>query len=75
MKKKGFMELNLPASRDEQPVMVLGGITYYPHYLKPQVWCGPGTSKENENSFSTEEMLLQGAKQEQRSLWERSWTK
>ena len=75
MKNKGFMELNLPASRNEQPVMVLGGITYYPHYLKPQVWCGPGTSKETENSFTTEEMLLQGAKQEQRYLWERSWTK
>ena len=75
MKKKGFMELNLPAPRDEQPVMVLDGIVYYPHYLKPQVWCGPGTSKETENSFTTEEMLLQGAKQEQRYLWERSWTK
>ena len=75
MKKKGFMELNLPASRDEQPVMVLGGIPYYPHYIKPQVWCGPGTSKETENSFTTKEMLLRGAKQSTRYLWERSWTK
>ena len=75
MKKKGFMELNLPASRNEQPVMVLGGITYYPHYLKPQVWCGLGTSKETENSFTTEEMLLQGAIQNTRYLWERSWNK
>ena len=75
MMKKGFMELNFPAPRDEQPVMVLDGIVYYPHYKKPQVWCGPGTSKETENSFSTKEMLLRGAKQEQRYLWERSWTK
>ena len=57
-----------------QKILLLGKIPYYPHYLKPDTWCGPGTNKEKEVSFTTVELLVRGAVFKKRFLWPRPWT-
>ena len=76
MLKRGFMDLNRKALTVEQPVFIWKGVVFYPHYKLSNVWCGPGTTKDNsDNTFTTSQLMLAGAKQSTRYLWERSWTK
>ena len=66
--------LNREQEVAEQKILLLDKIPYYPHYLKPDTWCGPGTNKENEISFTTDELLARGAVFKKHFLWPRPWT-
>ena len=71
-----------------EPVFVLNGMTYLPHYSKP-CWVQPGAFttelnhrtnfmmyKEDESMrLSASELFAMGAKVEEQPLWPREWTK
>ena len=71
-----------------EPVFVLNGMTYLPHYSKP-CWVQPGSFttelnhrtnfmmyKEDESKrISASELFAMGAKVEEQPLWPREWTK
>ena len=71
-----------------EPVFVLNGMTYLPHYSKP-CWVQPGAFttelnhrtnfmmyKEDESRrISASELFAMGAKVEEQPLWPREWTK
>ena len=71
-----------------EPVFVLDGLVYLPHYCVP-VWVQPGSFttslnhrtkfteyKEDESKrLSASELFAMGAKVEEQPLWPREWTK
>ena len=71
-----------------EPVFVLNGMNYLPHYSKP-CWVQPGSFttelnhrtnfmmyKEDESKrLSASELFAMGAKVEEQPLWPREWTK
>ena len=71
-----------------EPVFVLNGMTYLPHYCVP-VWVQPGSFttelnhrtnfmmyKEDESKrISASELFAMGAKVEEQPLWPREWTR
>jgi hypothetical protein len=60
---------DVPASRHLEPVFVVGGLTYVPHYSKPFTWVGPAGF-----SYLLSDLLLIRAKATMQNLWPRSWT-
>ena len=72
----------------QEPVFVLNGMNYYPHYSKP-CWVQPGAFVTTYNAMkkmeeyqedvnmrlSASELFAMGAKVEEQSLWPREWTK
>ena len=67
------MKLNEAQERTMQPVLMLEGITYLPHYVQVNRWCGPGTNEFTE-PFTTEELISKGAVWGTYPLWPRRWT-
>ena len=71
-----------------EPVFVLNGLVYLPHYCVP-VWVQPGSFttelnhrtnfmmyKEDESKrISASELFAMGAKVEEQPLWPREWTR
>ena len=71
-----------------EPVFVLNGMTYLPHYSEP-CWVQPGSFttelnhrtnfmmyKEDESKrLSASELFAMGAKVEEQPLWPREWTR
>lgn len=71
-----------------EPVFVLNGMTYLPHYSRP-CWVQPGAftstynvirkmeehSEDADMRLSASELFAMGAKVEEQSLWPREWTK
>ena len=72
----------------QEPVFVLNGMNYYPHYSKP-CWVQPGAFVTTYNAMkkmeeyqedvnmrlSASELFAMGAKVEEQPLWPREWTK
>ena len=71
-----------------EPVFVLNGMNYLPHYSRP-CWVQPGAFVTTYNAMkkmeeyqedvskrlSASELLAMGAKVEEQPLWPREWTK
>lgn len=71
-----------------EPVFVLNGISYLPHYSRP-CWVQPGAFVTTYNAMkkmeeyqedvnmrlSASELFAMGAKVEEQPLWPREWTK
>ena len=71
-----------------EPVFVLNGMNYLPHYSKP-CWVQPGAFVTTYNAMkkmeeyqedvskrlSASELFAMGAKVEEQPLWPREWTK
>ncbi len=72
-----------------EPVFVLNGMTYLPHYSKP-CWVQPGAfttttynamkkidehAEDVSKRLSASELFAMGAKVEEQPLWPREWTK
>jgi hypothetical protein len=71
-----------------EPVFVLNGMTYYPHYSKP-CWVQPGAFITTYNDMrkmdeyredvskrlSASELFAMGAVVEEQPMWPREWTK
>ena len=57
-----------------QPVFVVNGVMFLPHYSDKHHWVGPGSLSERK-VFTTRE-LVEDIKAEKRTehLWPRSWT-
>ena len=53
-----------------QPMLMLAGIPYLPHYSKPHLWHGPGGVVK-----STAELMELQAKITTADLWPRHWTR
>jgi len=74
------MKLNEAQERTMQPVLILEGIMYLPHYVQVNRWCGPGTkispwgSPEDTIPFTTENLIGRGAVWGSYPLWPRRWT-
>ena len=76
------------AITDPEPVFVLNGMTYLPHYSRP-CWVQPGAFTTTYNAMkkidehaedvskrlSASELFAMGAKVEEQPLWPREWTK
>lgn len=72
----------------QEPVFVLNGMNYYPHYSKP-CWVQPGAFTTTYNSIrkmdeykedvskrlSASELFAMGAVVEEQPMWPREWTK
>ena len=72
----------------QEPVFVLNGMHYYPHYSKP-CWVQPGAFTTTYNDMrkmdeykedvskrlSASELFAMGALVEEQPLWPREWTK
>jgi hypothetical protein len=72
----------------QEPVFVLNGMNYYPHYSKP-CWVQPGAFVTTYNDMrkmdeykedvskrlSASELFAMGAVVEEQPLWPREWTK
>lgn len=67
------MKLNELHERSMQPVLILEGAVYLPHYTKENYWCGPGANKES-LPYTTKELMAKGAVRGKRLLWPRAWT-
>ena len=67
------MKLNEPQETTMQPVLILEGIMYLPHYTKVHRWCGPGTNIFTE-PLTTENLVSRGAAWGTYPLWPRRWT-
>lgn len=59
------------ADRDACKVYVLNGVTYVPHYLNDQFFVGPGYPRFHTNTWSEEQMMHAGAKEQWLVLWPR----
>ena len=71
-----------------EPVFVLNGMNYLPHYSRP-CWVQPGAFVTTDNAMkkmeeyqedadmrlSASELFAMGAKVEEQPLWPREWTK
>jgi len=69
-----IMNQNKLAETITQPVFILYGVPYLPHYSSRHLWIGPG--KEHEvKKYTTTELTEYGARLTTMDLWERSWTK
>jgi hypothetical protein len=55
-----------------QPVFVLNGITYVPHYRNHEIFVGPGYPKHNQRRYSVFDLVQMGAQQASAPLWHRS---
>ena len=68
-----IMNLNKPAETETQPIFILRGVSYLPHYIKPHKWVGPGHWKKRVE-YTTTELAALGARLTTMQLWKRSWT-
>ncbi len=66
-------KLNEPAITERQPVYVLHGISYSPHYTEKHRWVGPGLITHRK-VYTTAELNDAGAQLAIDMLWRRSWT-
>ena len=69
-----ILNQNKLAETVTQPVFILYGIPYLPHYVDKHRWVGPGRKHER-TEFKTADLLANGARLVTMDLWERSWTK
>ena len=72
----------------QEPVFVLNGMNYYPHYSKP-CWVQPGAfttafnirremedyNEDVSKRLSASELFAMGALVEEQPMWPREWTK
>ena len=68
-----MMNLNKPAETETQPVFILRGVPYLPHYSKSHKWVGPGREHERKE-YTTTELAEAHARLTTMQLWKRSWT-
>ena len=68
-----IMNLNKPAETETQPVFILRGVPYLPHYSKSHKWVGPGREHERKE-YTTTELAEAHARLTTRQLWKRYWT-
>jgi len=64
---------NEPAEKMLQPVFILRGIPYYPHYTERHRWVGPGRKTECK-IYTTAALAEFGAELVTEMMWPRSWT-
>lgn len=69
-----ILNQNKLAETITQPVFILYGIPYMPHYVEKHRWVSPGREREA-TVYTTTELIASGARLTTRQLWERSWTK
>lgn len=69
-----IMNQNKRAETITQPMFILYGIPYIPHYVEKHRWVGPGREREA-TVYTTTQLIASGARLTTRQLWERSWTK
>jgi hypothetical protein len=67
------MNLNKAAETETQPVFILRGLVFYPHYGTPHKWVGPGHWTKREE-YTTMEMAESHARLTTMQLWKRVWT-
>jgi hypothetical protein len=81
-------QIKVMATTAPEPVFVLNGMTYLPHYSKP-CWMQPGAFTTTYNAMkkineyaedvskrlSASELFAMGAKVEEQPLWPREWTR
>jgi len=60
---------DVPQTHRFEPVFIVGGLTYVPHYTKQFTWVGPAGF-----TYSLSDLLLIRAKASLRDLWPRGWT-
>ena len=68
-----LMNLNKAADTETQPVFILRGVPYYPHYVDPHKWVGPGHWTKRKE-YTTTELAEAHARLTTMQLWKRSWT-
>ena len=67
------MNLNKFAETETQPVFILHGMTFLPHYSDKHKWVGPGHWKVR-TEYTTAELAEAHARLTTMQLWKRSWT-
>lgn len=68
-----LMNLNKAAETETQPIFILRGMTFLPHYSDKHKWVGPGHWTKRVE-YTTTELAALGARLTTMQLWKRHWT-
>jgi len=68
-----LMNQNKPAETETQPIFILRGMTFLPHYSFKHTWVGPGHWTKRVE-YTTTELAALGARLTTMQLWKRHWT-